>query len=275
MKNFNVLSHLFFGLLLSMQSIAQVNELDKKYTPATTSPFNYDTNKAVRASSMHNSSISAELLSIGRGGILLTYERTIHNGFSAFVSIGPKFTKDFVGNLLNTGSPDFVFADEKIQSNEISSFQLYSTPFKYSSSSPIFQLGMRFLDDEFLSGRGIEFMIRRYNETFILPQLNGRTQIFNIDGAAYSNKEFKAQLKTTMIYVGRRFEDFSKNIALGISYGLGLRINNLPTINYEVTNQQNSNWNEYASYNVTVRDNIRKSSVAPSAYFTISIGLGL
>lgn len=274
MKNFLKSVLVIFGLWIAIDSKAQKTELDNKYTPGTNSPYHSESRgKRNSMGNEVNNSISLEVLALTRGGFLITYERNIKNGFSAFASVGPKPLKDFVGDIFNTGSSDIMIGEEKIGNNELSSYYIYETPFTFSKSSPIFQFGIRILDDDFLKGKGLEIMYRTFNETFFLTKQNIGSSFDNSSEDFFTTQDYSANVRSSMFYLGFRKQDFSNSIAWGLSCGVGLRINNMPQIDIEKKEISSSGFLE--SSKLSINNSARETTVVPTLLLTFNLGFGM
>ncbi len=274
MKSFLILPFLLFGYLFAFDSLAQKTELDNKYTPSKTSPYNSENRDKKSSNGVNfNNSISLELLALARGGFVITYERNVKDGFSAFVSIGPKPLKDFIGAVFNNGSSDFMIGEEKIGQNELSGYFIYEAPFTYSKSSPIMQFGVRILDDDYLNGRGLEIMYRTYNETFYIPTQNGTSSFGDASEEIYTIKDYSTKIKSSMLYLGYRYQKFSNRLAWGLSTGIGLRVNNMPQL--EIEKNINSSGGFVENYTLSVNERARETTVVPTLLLTFNLGFGL
>lgn len=271
MKNLRNFATILTGLLISYNSFSQSNALDDVYTPGKSSPYNAENNSKNSYQEGYKNSLSIELLSVGRGAIAFTYDRQITDGFSVFASAGAKPLPDFIGTLLL--SNDLAYVEEKNSGNQISSYEILQSPFSFESSKPFFQLGFRILSDGNLEGKGAEVMYRTYNETFLLEKQTGDNTMGYTPYPVLTSKVYKPNIKTSMLYLGYRNQGFSDKVAWGVSYGIGLRFTDFPTL--EVTEQSVQTVNGITTYQILeVNNKLRKRTVSPIFLFTYNIGLG-
>lgn len=255
---------------LFFTSFAQQNALDSLYSPAKNSPYVLDTKVTHTGfEEEYDQSISFEPSALLRGALLVTYERSIKNNFSAFVSIGPKIWQDKITATFNNGRYDGIIGTPPYASKEVRQYLILTPPFYYKKGSPLFQIGMRLLNDQHLKGRGLEFMYRAYSETFYLPKQNGQHDIGYSD--IYTSEPLTVKMRTSSFYLGYRVQGFWDSNSYGFSVGFGLRTQNTPAL--LVIDHVESNNRTY-SY-LVIDNNIRRSILYRTFLFSFSFGFGI
>lgn len=250
-------------LLLSISSFlysqVDMTELDKKYTPISSSKMKPGGGGDGYISNLRNG-VSFELLGLTRGQFSFEYQREVFNpSVVALVSVGFPIAHDFVHRFYGTEWASFSSVY-----NELGYSEFYTNG-TTTTTSPWFQTGIRVLFDnpEDLDGRGFEVRFRMQKEKLNFPS----------SGTYYDFSQLPSDLdiKHRTIFISYRSQASNtprSRFIHGLSYGLGIRMIDYPSIKLV---QENGS---FTSNTVAQLGDTPKELILVSVLFTYSVGFG-
>lgn len=254
-----LLSYLFvFCVSDVLYSQVDMTELDRKYTPISSG--NKQPGGTSHVSSMHNG-ISFELMGLTRGQLSFEYQREILvPNVVGMVSVGIPVIHDFVHRFYGTEWAAFAPSSNQLGYNE------YYTSGATSQSAPWFQAGLRILfdDPEDLDGRGIEVRYRIQNETLNFSRASN-------DLYDFSALKSDLKMKHRSLFISYRSQASNTPRSLfihGLSYGLGFRMIDYPTVKLE------QDLFSFSSTTIAKLDGGRSNLLLISVLLTYTVGFG-
>jgi hypothetical protein len=251
---------IFFTLAYVMLGQADMTELDRKYTPlSSTKKRPVGANDGLIGGVRNG--VSFEILGLSRGQLSFEYQREVFvPNVVGMVSLGAPILGDFVHRFYGTEWASFT-----TMNNELGYDQLYTNGATLKAA-PWFQAGIRVLfdDPEDLDGRGIELRFRTQTERLDFSGVTSDFYDFSLLPSDY-------EVRHRTLFISYRAQSSSaprSRFISGLSYGLGIRMVNYPTIRIEEDNSFMSSLSKLSL------DGSRKELVMISVLLSYSIGFG-